>query len=90
MTSAEPDEDGDTDLPDELVPLTEVMEDAVPLAELPEEAELSEEIPEESVPMAQVPETGDAALLWALVSVLSGAALAWMTICGRNTREETI
>ena len=73
----------------------ELVEEAVPMAELPEEeVELTEEevpmmeLPEEEVPMAQAPETGDAALLWALVAAMSGIALAWLTISGRKCREE--
>ena len=73
----------------------ELVEEAVPVAELPEEeVELTEEevpmmeLPEEEVPMAQAPETGDAALLWALVAAMSGIALAWLTISGRKCREE--
>ena len=65
-----------------------IAEEEVPLAELPgEEAPLAE-LPDEEVPMAQAPETGDAALLWAMMSALSGMALAGLTISTRKTREE--
>ena len=57
---------------------TDIAEEEVPLAELPEE----------EVPMAQVPKTGDAALLWAMMSALSGIALAGLTVSARKSREE--
>ena len=57
---------------------TDIAKEEVPLAELPEE----------EVPMAQVPKTGDAALLWAMMSALSGIALAGLTVSARKSREE--
>ena len=63
----------------------DIVEEEVPLTELTEEVPLVE-LPEEEVPMAQVPETGDTALLWALVSAMSGGAVAWLTVSGRKCR----
>ena len=66
-----------------------IPEPPVPLAPVPvpEEPEF-EEIPEEEVPLAEVPKTGDASALWMMMSALSGAGLAGVSILGRKKRED--
>ena len=54
---------------------------------LPEDVPLTE-LPDDEVPLASVPMTGDASALWMLMSVLSGASLAGVTVLGRKKIEE--
>lgn len=62
----------------------------LPVAEVSEERNSEEsvlEIAEEEIPMAHAPETGDASLVWALLSAASSTGLVWMAVSGRKREE---
>ena len=44
------------------------------------------EIPDEEVPLADAPKTGDSAILWAAMSVLSGGGI--VAINSKKTKKE--
>ena len=66
-------------------PLTDL-----PVAEASEERNSEESVlesAEEEIPMAHAPETGDASLVWALLSAASSTGLVWMSVSGRKKEE---
>lgn len=75
-----------TTITDADVPLESDPEETV-VEILPEDVPLTE-LPDDEVPLASVPMTGDASALWMLMSVLSGASLAGVTVLGRKKIEE--
>ena len=81
-----------------------IEEELVPMSELPEEAaqtleptveetaaepvvEEPAEIAEEEVPLADVPKTGDVSALWLALTALSGSGLTGLGILGKKRGE---
>ncbi len=72
--------------PDEVI---ELEDPEVPLADMPGEPEEPEiEIPEEDAPLSDVPKTGDATAAWALLTLLSGAGMAFAGLGGKKRDAE--
>lgn len=67
-----PEPSEDVDIPEETPPLVDLPDDNVPVTDLPDE----------DVPMSDVPVTGDSstAILFWVLAVLSGAALAYLSV----------
>jgi LPXTG-motif cell wall-anchored protein len=70
-------------------PVIEIPDEPVPLA--PPPADVADEVVEildEEVPLANIPVTGDASLLWVVLSALSGTGLAGLSFAGKKREEE--
>ncbi len=79
----EPTEEPEIELPEEEVPLADLPEEEVPLADLP-----LEDLADEEVPLGDVPVTGDASILWYVLSVLSGGGIAGLTVLEKKRKED--
>ncbi|MCI8537835.1 MAG: doubled motif LPXTG anchor domain-containing protein [Oscillospiraceae bacterium] len=85
-------------VPDEEVPLAdipevEIPEEEVPLANIPEVDILDGEvplvdIPDENIPLADVPKTGDLSYIWGILTLISGACMAWLALEEKKRTEK--
>ena len=94
------DDDDDTEIGDDDDDDTEIGDDDVPQSEfpgddddddtdnIPEDDVPLEELPEDDVPLAEVPKTGDASILWFVLSALSGAGLVGLNLTKKREDEE--
>ena len=74
--------------PVEEPPVIEIPEEEVPLAPAPEVEDEIVDIPDEDVPLASVPKTGDATILYATLTTLSGIGLAALGLKKKEKSEE--
>ena len=58
------------------------------LVDIPDEETPLVEIPDEVPPLAEVPKTGDASLVWAVVSLMSGTGLFGLAFAGKKKDED--
>lgn len=70
------DDDGDIVIPDGHVPSTSIPEETI-------------EIPDE-IPTTNVPKTGDASVIWYILSACSGIGLAGTTLLGKKRRSDDL